>query len=63
MPESPILPKGFATGRSVVEPEPVILQPKLSWFQRLRNGLATGFRTLAISDAMIRLTSSPVTSL
>ncbi|MGO7971506.1 signal recognition particle-docking protein FtsY [Rhizobium ruizarguesonis] len=39
-PESPILPKGFATGRSVVEPEPVILQPKLSWFQRLRNGLA-----------------------
>jgi fused signal recognition particle receptor len=39
-PESPILPKGFAAGRSVVEPEPVILQPKLSWFQRLRNGLA-----------------------
>ncbi len=37
---SPILPKGFATGPKVVEPEPVILQPKLSWFQRLRNGLA-----------------------
>ncbi|CAN7598940.1 signal recognition particle-docking protein FtsY [Rhizobium leguminosarum] len=38
--ESPILPKGFATGPKVVEPEPVVLQPKLSWFQRLRNGLA-----------------------
>ncbi|MBB3525248.1 signal recognition particle-docking protein FtsY [Rhizobium sp. BK456] len=37
---SPILPKGFATGPKVVEPEPVMLQPKLSWFQRLRNGLA-----------------------
>ncbi|AHF86034.1 cell division protein FtsY [Rhizobium leguminosarum bv. trifolii WSM1689] len=37
---SPILPRGFATGPKVVEPEPVILQPKLSWFQRLRNGLA-----------------------
>ncbi|TBE03646.1 signal recognition particle-docking protein FtsY [Rhizobium ruizarguesonis] len=39
-PESPILPKGFATGPKVVEPAPVVLQPKLSWFQRLRNGLA-----------------------
>ncbi|WP_064696588.1 signal recognition particle-docking protein FtsY [Rhizobium aegyptiacum] len=38
--ESPILPKGFATGPKVAEPEPVALQPKLSWFQRLRNGLA-----------------------
>ncbi|MBX4898227.1 signal recognition particle-docking protein FtsY [Rhizobium bangladeshense] len=38
--ESPILPKGFATGPKVAEPEPVLLQPKLSWFQRLRNGLA-----------------------
>ncbi|TBY78360.1 signal recognition particle-docking protein FtsY [Rhizobium leguminosarum bv. viciae] len=37
---SPILPRGFATGPKVVEPEPVVLQPKLSWFQRLRNGLA-----------------------
>ncbi|MBY3466269.1 signal recognition particle-docking protein FtsY [Rhizobium laguerreae] len=37
---SPILPRGFATGPKVVEPEPVALQPKLSWFQRLRNGLA-----------------------
>ncbi|MBY5522548.1 signal recognition particle-docking protein FtsY [Rhizobium leguminosarum] len=36
----PVLPKGFATGPEVVEPEPVVLQPKLSWFQRLRNGLA-----------------------
>ncbi|RUM24867.1 signal recognition particle-docking protein FtsY [Rhizobium vallis] len=36
----PILPKGFATGPKTVEPEPVVLQPKLSWFQRLRNGLA-----------------------
>ncbi|MGR9248313.1 signal recognition particle-docking protein FtsY [Rhizobium leguminosarum] len=37
---SPILPRGFATGPKIVEPEPVVLQPKLSWFQRLRNGLA-----------------------
>ncbi|MGO7214561.1 signal recognition particle-docking protein FtsY [Rhizobium ruizarguesonis] len=37
---SPILPKGFATGPKIVEPAPVVLQPKLSWFQRLRNGLA-----------------------
>jgi fused signal recognition particle receptor len=35
-----ILPRGFATGPKVVEPDPVLLQPKLSWFQRLRNGLA-----------------------
>ncbi|RUM09848.1 signal recognition particle-docking protein FtsY [Rhizobium chutanense] len=38
--DSPILPKGFATGPKIAEPEPVALQPKLSWFQRLRNGLA-----------------------
>lgn len=37
---SPILPKGFATGPKVVEPEPIVPQPRLSWFQRLRNGLA-----------------------
>ncbi|MBX5067736.1 signal recognition particle-docking protein FtsY [Rhizobium lentis] len=37
---SPILPKGFATGPKVAEPEAVAPQPKLSWFQRLRNGLA-----------------------
>jgi fused signal recognition particle receptor len=37
---APVLPKGFATG-PVAEPEPVIVaQPRLSWFQRLRNGLA-----------------------
>ncbi|MBX4939321.1 signal recognition particle-docking protein FtsY [Rhizobium binae] len=38
--ESPVLPKGFATGPKVAEPEPIAPQPKLSWFQRLRNGLA-----------------------
>lgn len=37
---NPILPKGFATGPTA-EPEPVAApQPRLSWFQRLRNGLA-----------------------
>ncbi len=37
--DSPILPKGFATGPA---PEPVAIVPpaKLSWFQRLRAGLA-----------------------
>ncbi|AGS23757.1 signal recognition particle-docking protein FtsY [Rhizobium etli] len=39
-PESPILPKGFATGPAIIEPQPIAPQPKLSWFQRLRNGLA-----------------------
>ncbi|MDK4729559.1 signal recognition particle-docking protein FtsY [Rhizobium phaseoli] len=39
-PKSPILPKGFATGPAIIEPQPVAPQPKLSWFQRLRNGLA-----------------------
>ncbi|MDF0697598.1 signal recognition particle-docking protein FtsY [Rhizobium sp. MC63] len=39
-PESPILPKGFATGPAIVEPQPIAPQAKLSWFQRLRNGLA-----------------------
>jgi len=38
--QAPILPKGFATGAAVPEPEPVVIQPKLSWFQRLRAGLA-----------------------
>ncbi|MBB3135237.1 fused signal recognition particle receptor [Rhizobium pisi] len=37
---SPALPKGFATGPKIAEPEPVAPQPRLSWFQRLRNGLA-----------------------
>ncbi|RFB89607.1 signal recognition particle-docking protein FtsY [Rhizobium leguminosarum bv. trifolii] len=36
----PILPKGFAAGPAIVEPQPIAPQPKLSWFQRLRNGLA-----------------------
>ncbi|EJT03507.1 signal recognition particle-docking protein FtsY [Rhizobium sp. CCGE 510] len=39
-PESPILPKGFATGPAVPEFVAPVPQPKLSWFQRLRNGLA-----------------------
>ncbi|AJC81472.1 signal recognition particle-docking FtsY protein [Rhizobium etli bv. phaseoli str. IE4803] len=39
-PEPPILPKGFATGPAIVEPQPIAPQAKLSWFQRLRNGLA-----------------------
>ncbi|MET3856543.1 signal recognition particle-docking protein FtsY [Rhizobium sp. OAE497] len=38
--QAPILPKGFATGAAAPEPEPVVIQPKLSWFQRLRAGLA-----------------------
>lgn len=36
----PILPKGFATGPAIVAPELILPPPKLSWFQRLRNGLA-----------------------
>ncbi|EJB05109.1 signal recognition particle-docking protein FtsY [Rhizobium leguminosarum bv. trifolii WSM597] len=39
-PESPVLPKGFATGPAIVEQQPIAPQPKLSWFQRLRDGLA-----------------------
>ncbi|MBX5220858.1 signal recognition particle-docking protein FtsY [Rhizobium sp. NLR8a] len=38
--ESPVLPKGFTTGPAIIAPEPIAPQPKLSWFQRLRNGLA-----------------------
>ncbi|MBW9054223.1 signal recognition particle-docking protein FtsY [Rhizobium mesosinicum] len=39
-PPNPILPRGFASG-PVAEPEPLVTpQPRLSWFQRLRNGLA-----------------------
>ena len=37
---TPILPKGFATGTKAPDPIPVATQPKLSWFQRLRAGLA-----------------------
>ncbi len=43
----PVLPKGFATGPTA-EPEPVLTtQPRLSWFQRLRNGLARTSSQLA----------------
>jgi fused signal recognition particle receptor len=38
-PTAPILPKGFATGRAI-EPEPEAPKQKLTWFQRLRQGLA-----------------------
>jgi fused signal recognition particle receptor len=37
--EAPILPKGFATGRAV-EPGPEAPKQKLTWFQRLRQGLS-----------------------
>lgn len=37
---APILPKGFATASSIPEPAPEALKQKLSWFQRLRAGLA-----------------------
>ncbi|CDZ71005.1 Signal recognition particle receptor FtsY [Neorhizobium galegae bv. orientalis] len=36
----PTLPKGFSTARPEPTPEPVAIQPKLTWFQRLRAGLA-----------------------
>ncbi|MGI0523412.1 signal recognition particle-docking protein FtsY [Rhizobium giardinii] len=38
--ETPILPKGFATGRAAVEAQPEGPKQKLTWFQRLRQGLA-----------------------
>ncbi len=34
------LPKGFAAGAVVAEPQPEAEAPRLSWFQRLRAGLA-----------------------
>lgn len=37
---APVLPKGFATGPAVSEAAPLVPAPKLSWFQRLRAGLA-----------------------
>ncbi len=37
---APVLPKGFATGPAVSEVAPLVPAPKLSWFQRLRAGLA-----------------------
>jgi len=36
----PALPKGFSTGPAAIEPLPVAPQAKLSWFQRLRQGLS-----------------------
>ncbi|MFK0164642.1 signal recognition particle-docking protein FtsY [Rhizobium sp. NPDC090279] len=39
-PSAPILPKGFATASSIPEPTPEAPKQKLSWFQRLRAGLA-----------------------
>jgi len=38
--EAPILPKGFSTSKPEPEPTPATPAPKLSWFQRLRAGLA-----------------------
>ena len=37
---TPVLPAGFALGTAEVEAAPQAEQPKLSWFQRLRAGLA-----------------------
>ncbi|MGV1758620.1 signal recognition particle-docking protein FtsY [Rhizobium sp. A22-96] len=37
---APVLPKGFATVTNVPEPTPEAPKQKLSWFQRLRAGLA-----------------------
>ncbi|CDZ27170.1 signal recognition particle-docking protein FtsY [Neorhizobium galegae] len=39
-PPEPTLPRGFSTARPEPTPEPVAPQPKLTWFQRLRAGLA-----------------------
>lgn len=36
----PALPKGFSTSRPEPEAVPLVAAPKLSWFQRLRAGLA-----------------------
>ncbi len=38
--EAPILPKGFSTAASAPAPPPEAPRQKLSWFQRLRAGLA-----------------------
>ncbi|KQV35676.1 MULTISPECIES: signal recognition particle-docking protein FtsY [unclassified Rhizobium] len=37
---APVLPKGFATAPAVIEPVAEAPKAKLSWFQRLRQGLA-----------------------
>ncbi|ENN89650.1 signal recognition particle-docking protein FtsY [Rhizobium freirei PRF 81] len=39
-PSAPILPKGFSTAASAPAPAPEAPKQKLSWFQRLRAGLA-----------------------
>ncbi|WP_028746417.1 signal recognition particle-docking protein FtsY [Rhizobium mesoamericanum] len=39
-PAAPVLPKGFATGPAALEAAPLVPALKLSWFQRLRAGLA-----------------------
>ena len=36
----PVLPAGFALAEAAPEPEPAVEAPRLSWFQRLRSGLA-----------------------
>ncbi len=40
VPATPNLPKGFATGRAIAEPVPETPKQKLTWFQRLRQGLS-----------------------
>ncbi|SIQ88682.1 signal recognition particle-docking protein FtsY [Rhizobium sp. RU20A] len=39
-PGEAVLPKGFAIGALPAAPEPEVAAPRLSWFQRLRAGLA-----------------------
>jgi fused signal recognition particle receptor len=39
-PTTPILPKGFSTAKPEAEPVAVVAPPTLTWFQRLRAGLA-----------------------
>ncbi|MDP9837413.1 fused signal recognition particle receptor [Neorhizobium huautlense] len=39
-PATPVLPKGFSTAKPEAEPVAVVAPAKLTWFQRLRAGLA-----------------------
>lgn len=39
-PTATVLPKGFSTASEIIEPVEEAPQPKLTWFQRLRAGLA-----------------------
>ncbi|MGI2034805.1 signal recognition particle-docking protein FtsY [Rhizobium panacihumi] len=39
-PATPVLPKGFSTAKPEAEPVAVVAPPTLTWFQRLRAGLA-----------------------